>query len=341
MNEKTLDISWKSIFKISLIVIAIYLLYLIKSILIWFIFALVISVLFNPAIDFLKRRKIPRVLGAIFVYVGFFGIFILLIYLMVPVVITESKEFAQAFPDYFDRISPALKEIGFQAFTDIDNFFRTARATLETMTGNIFNALFLFFGGLFTTLFIIVTAFFISIENKVIEKTLMLLFPKKYEAYAFHLWERCEKKVTSWFGARILACIFVGVLSYIMFLIFGVEYAFTLSLFAGVFNFIPYIGPLLTSLIIFLIVFPTEMLKAIFVLVGFILIQQIENNIISPILMKKIVGLPPALVLIALVIGGTLWGILGAILVIPLFGILFEFLKEFLHKRKERESVVV
>jgi len=120
-----------------------------------------------------------------------------------------------------------------------------------------------------------------------------------------------------------------------------VRYPFTLGLFAAVFNFIPYIGPLFTGILLFLIIFPLDVLKTIFVLIAFVLIQLIEGNILSPILMKKIVGLPPALVLVALVVGGKLWGILGAILIIPLAGILFEFFREFLQKRKEKEVVIV
>ena len=83
------------------------------------------------------------------------------------------------------------------------------------------------------------------------------------------------------------------------------------------------------------------MLQAIFILIIFILIQQVENNIITPILAKKFIGLSPVLVLLALAIGGTLWGFLGAILAIPLAGILFEFLKDYLKKRKKDEAIML
>jgi predicted PurR-regulated permease PerM len=75
--------------------------------------------------------------------------------------------------------------------------------------------------------------------------------------------------------------------------------------------------------------------------VAFTLIQQIENSILTPILTKKFVGLSPALVLLSLAIGGKLWGLLGAILAVPLAGILFEFLKDFLNKKREKEVVVL
>lgn len=341
MNEKILDISWRTIVKISLTIILFYIIFSIKDILIWFLFALVISVLFNPVVDFLQRKGLPRILGVIFVYVAFFGIFTLLIYLVVPIFYYEAQNFIEGMPEYFEKISPAFQELGFQAFEDAENFFEVFGNTLKTMSNNVFNVIFVFFGGVFSTMFVVITALFLSLEEKFMERTLTLIFPKKYEAYALNIWERSQKKVSGWFGARLLACLFVGVASYIVFILFNVKYPFTLGLFAGVFNFIPYVGPVVTSVILFLIIFPVEILKAIFVLIAFALIQQIENSIISPVLMKKIVGLPPALVLVSLVIGAKLWGTLGAILVIPLAGILFEFGREFLMRRKERQVITV
>jgi predicted PurR-regulated permease PerM len=173
------------------------------------------------------------------------------------------------------------------------------------------------------------------------ERSLVLVFPSRYENFVLNLWKKCQKKVAGWFGARILVCVFVGVASYLVFLIFNLDYPFILGLLAGVLNFVPYIGPLLTGILLFLIVFPAGVLKTIFVLAVFFLIQQLENNVLSPILMKKFVGIPPVLVLVSMVIGGKIWGFMGVILIIPLAGIIFEFLKEFLYKRRERKVLVV
>ena len=340
-NEKILDISWRTIAKISIAVAFFYILFSVRNILIWFIFALTISVLFNPAVNFLQRRKIPRGLAVVLIYVGIFGILSILIYLVVPIFIAEIQVFLNSFPEYFEKISPPLKGLGFQAFNSLENFLTALGNSLEGMADNIFSALFSIFGGFFATLFVIVTAIFLSLEEKGVERTLMYLFPKRYEAQVLSVWARCQKKVAGWFGARLLACLFVGLASYIAFLLFNVKYPFTLALFAGVFNFVPYVGPLLTGVVLFLIIFPTEMFKAVFVLIAFALIQQVENSILSPLLMKKFVGLPPALVLLSLVVGANLWGVLGAILSIPLFGIFFEFFKEFLQRRRDKKVVVV
>ena len=339
--ERILDISWKTIWRIGIGIFCFYILYNIRDILVWFIFALVISILFNPIVDFLQKRRVPRIVSVILVYVSIIGIFSGLVWAVVPIFSEEIRNFLVSFPAYFEKISPPLRGLGFQAFENIDAFLRSLGELLDNMAGNIFNVLFAVFGGFFSTLFVITTAIFLSLEENVIERTLILLFPKKYEASALNIWERSQRKVSGWFGTRLISCLFVGLASYVAFLLFNVKYPFTLGLFSGVFNFIPYIGPLFTAVLLFLIIFPTEPLKAIFVLVVFWLIQQIDGNILSPILTKKIIKLPPVITIISLAIGAKLWGFLGALLIIPLVGILFEFTKEFLQKRKEKETLVV
>jgi len=340
-NEKILDISWGTIWKIFLTVLCFYLLYQIRDILIWFIFALIISILFNPAIDFLKRFKIPRVLAVCFIYVAFFGLLILIIYFTASLFISEIKQFSQSLPQYFEKISPPLRGLEIRAFEDIETFISTLGGVLDKIVANIVNVLFVVFGGIFATIFILTIAIFLSLEEKAVEKSIGLLFPKKYEAYTLSLWERCQKKVSGWFLTRIIACLFVGIASLIAFLLFNTPYPFTLGLLAGALNFIPIVGPIITAILLFIVIALESLSKAIFVLIAFTLIQQIENNILTPFLSKKFVGLSPVLVLTSLAIGGILWGFLGAILAIPLAGILFEFLKEFLEKRREEKEKAV
>jgi len=337
-NEKILDISWKTIFKISVAILSFYVLYQIRDILVWFIFGLIISLLFNPTINFLRKLKIPRVLAVIFVYVGVFGFFSLLIYLIIPAFVSEIQQFSKILPQYFEKISPPLKGMGIQAFENIESFINILGGALNRMAANIFNVLSAIFGGIFKTIFILTIAIFLSLEEKTIENSLNLFFPKKYEAFALSLWRRCQKKVSGWFLIRILTCLFVGAATFGVLLLFKVHYPASLGLLAGILNFIPYLGPIITALLLFVIISLESIYKAIFVFIVFILIQQIENSILTPVLSKKIIGLSPVLVLISMAIGGVLWGFLGAILAIPLAGILFEFLKDFLKKKKEEEE---
>ncbi|MFH1036642.1 MAG: AI-2E family transporter [Patescibacteria group bacterium] len=340
-EEKILDISWGTILKFALAALIFYTLYLIRDILILIVFSLIISVLFNPAIDFLAKRKIPRVVGTVLIYLVIFGMVGTLIYSIAPIFIYETQQFTQFFPQYFEKVAPVLKELGFVAFDSFESFTKTMEEWLVNASSSIFNAVVTIFGSIFSTITIFSIAIFLSLEEKGIEKALSLLFPKKYEANVLTIWERVQKQVSGWFGTRVLSCILVALMTFIACKILAVKYAISFSLLAGMTNIIPIVGPLIAGAIIVLFTLLDSWAKAIFILAVFILIQQIEGNIITPLLTKKIIGLSPVLVLIALLIGGRLWGTLGAILAIPLFGILFEFTKEFLKKKREENVVVL
>lgn len=339
-NEKILDISWKTIFKFAIAIFVFYILYLVQDLLVWFLFAFIISILFNPVIDFLQYKRVPRILAIIFVYFSVFTGFSFLIYFTAPMFISEIQQFSQDFPQYFERISPSLRGLGIQAFENLETFMAVIDDMLINLSGNIFQTMFSIFGGIFSTFFVMLVAIFLSLEEKVMERFLKLFIPRNHEAYALSLWEECQKKVSRWFLSRVVACLFVGAASCLSFVLLNVEYPFSLGLLAGALNFIPFIGPLVTALLLFLLVGLDSIFKAIFVLVVFGLIQLIENSILTPLLLKKFLGLPPALLLLTLAIGATLWGVLGAILCVPLAGILFEFIRDFLKKKKE-EGVVI
>jgi predicted PurR-regulated permease PerM len=339
-NEaKTLDISWSGILKIVIISLIIYFVFLMKDFLLLIIFALVISVLLNPAIDLLQRFRVPRVFGTGIVYIVIFSALGYLIYLISLSFIPEAKNFIELFPHYFEKIAPPFKSLGVGTFENLEVFFSSMENWLVGASNNIFTALSTVFGGIFSAFTIFSLAFFFSIEDKWDEKMIRLIFSEKYEDHALRVWSRSQKKISGWFGSRILCCIFVGLLSFIALKILDIDNAFSLSLFAGVTNIIPYLGPLLAGLITAIIVLVDNWLKALFVVLAFFLIQQIEGNIISPVLSKKFIGLPPVLVLIALIVGAKFWGLLGAILVIPLTGIIFEFTRDFLRKKKEQEKI--
>ena len=132
----------------------------------------------------------------------------------------------------------------------------------------------------------------------------------------------------------------MGLLTFVALRVLNVEYDVSLAIFAGITNFIPIVGPVIAGLVILLIVMLDNVAKALFVVLAFIIIQQIES-ILTPILSRRFVGMSPILVLIALLVGGTLWGVMGAILAIPVIGILFEFLRDFFKKKKEAEATVL
>lgn len=337
-ENRYLDISWNSILKTGILIIAFYVLYQIKDILVWFVFALIISILINPAVEFLGRFKMPRSLAVILIYTVFFGVFIMLIYFTAPALVSDIQHFSQRLPQYFEQASPVLKKLGVRALEDVESFLDLLSKTLDKITANILNILFVIFGGIFASLFMLTISVFISLEEKWIEKLIEVFTPKKYEDYALAVFKRCQKKVTSWFVTRIISSVFVGLVTAISLLIFKAPYPFLFGLLSGVLNFVPIIGPVVTGALMFIVIALDDLFKAFFVVVIFVIIQQIEGGLITPLLSKKFIGMSPVLVLVALAIGGVLWGFLGAILAVPLAGIIVEFFRDFLKKKKEEES---
>jgi predicted PurR-regulated permease PerM len=335
MNQQSISISWGTIFKMFVAVICLYILYLIKDIIVWFIFALIIGILFNFIIDSLEQKRVPRVLATIILYLGVFSALSFFIYKTVPLFLLEIKEFNQNLPQYLQRISPFFEKLGVETFKNTSNLTQMFQEHLGKAGQNIFAALFSIFGGVLSTSFVIFLAFFISLERNFGERILAVLAPKKYKDYLLDLWRRSKQKVSGWFISRVIGALFVGSLTYLILRVLNVEYAFTLSLMAGILDFIPFIGPLVAGLIITFIVALNSLFQAGFVFVAFFIIQLLENNLLFPILFKKFTGLPPVLVLTAFAIGAKLWGVIGAILAIPLAGVIFEILKDYLQKTKK------
>ncbi len=338
MEKVGFELSWETLFRVGIMAVVFYALFQLKQVLLWVVFALVISLLFEPLIGYLQKKKLPRFLASLFVYLLVFGFFALSIYLFAPLMINEINRFSEGFSMYFEKVSPGLRGLGFEAFDNLESFVALAERTLSQVAQNIFSALFSIFGGILTTIFIISLAFFLSLEERAFEKAFSLLFPLETEDMAMNLWQKCQKKVSGWFLASVLSSIFVGTLVFLMLSVLKTGYPLSLSFLAGISNLVPIVGPLLVGLLIFLIILISSPVKAGLAVIIFIIIHQIEGNLLTPVLSKKFIGLSPSLVLISLAVGGVLGGVWGAILGIPILGIAFEFLSDFLKKKKEIEA---
>jgi len=336
-QDQTLNISWDAIGKVFIAGLIVYAIYQAKEIALWFFFGLAISVLLEPAIKFLRKLWLPKMLAIVVIYLSIFGTLGLLIYITAPIFVYEIKQFSQYLPNYISQINPVLDKMGIDAVSDFNNITEILVGGLEKSSKGALSALMAFFGGLSSTVVILTIAFFLSLEDNGPERFLTILFPKKYEERITVFFDMAQGKVAGWFGARLLACLFVGVASFIVFYIFGVKYAFMLALLAGVLNFIPYIGPLTMGilLVVFVAVSSGSWATVVYVLLSAMAIQSIENNLLTPLLMKRLIAVPPVLVLVSLLMGAKMFGFLGTIFAVPVAGIIYEFVKELLEKRRE------
>lgn len=333
--ENSLDISWKTILKVLITGFALYLAFLARHIILWLLFAVIISLLVEPVVKFLRRIYIPKFIAVVLVYLSILAVIGLIFYSTAPIFIFETNQFIQNIPDYFNKVNPFLKDIGIDVAKDFDNFSSSFLLSIKDNSSSLIRAASAFFGGISSTIFILTLAFFISLEEKGVESFIILFVPKKYESTVVSIAKRSQFKVAAWFGVRILACLFVGAASFIVLFLLGVKYAFILSLVSGVLNFVPYIGPIITSLVVLSSVgVSNSWALAIYSVIALLVVQEIENKLITPLLSKKFLDFPPVLVLLSLLIGGTIFGFLGMIFLVPVAGIIYEFIKEFFERRK-------
>jgi len=336
-NRQTLDISWKTIIKIFIAIFILYFIYLARNIALWFFFGLAISILLEPAVNLMRRLKVPKMLAIVFIYVFILGILGILVYLTAPIFITELREFSNYLPQYITKISPLLEQLGIDMSEGFSSITGTLISGLETSSKGVVSAIMAFFGGLSSSVIILTISFFLLLEDRGPERFLAFISPQKYQNQIVSFFEKAQTKVAGWFGARIVACIFVGVASFIVFYIFDIEYGFLLALLSGVLNFIPYIGPLtmIILLFVFVMVSSGSWLIVAYVLLAVWAVQAIENNLLTPFLMKKMIDLPPVLVLISLLFGAKVFGFLGTIFIVPIAGIIYEFIRELIEKKRE------
>ncbi len=332
-----IDITWRGIFKVIAAIILFWIIYLLRSVIVWAVLALIISALFNPVIELLEKRKINRVSAAIIVYLGFLLICALLLMVTVPPLIAETQYFSSNFSEYFAKVPPFLSNLGLNSLEGISSLNSTLNDGLVKISGNIFHIFSSLFGSIFSGITIFVLAIYMSIEERDIIKGIRLVSPKQFEEEVLNRWQRSQYHVSAWFGSRVLSCIGVAIMTFLLCVFLKIKFALVLALLAGVLNIVPMIGPIISGLIVMAFAFFDSIPKLIVATIFLFIIQQIESNLLMPIFSKKMSGLPAVLVLLSILIGGVLGGIVGAILAIPFAGILFEGLRDYFNHRKNRE----
>jgi predicted PurR-regulated permease PerM len=330
-----IDITWRAIFKVIAAIILFWLIYLLREVIVWALLALVISILFNPLIDILEEKKIKRVLATIIVYLSFLLVCGLILFIIVPPLVTETQYFSSTFGQYFDKIPSFLSNIGLNSFEGISSLNSSLNNSLVKVSSNIFNVFTSLFGSIFAGLTIFVLSIFMSLEEKEIIKGIILVSPKGFEDQVLKRWERSQHHVVAWFGSRVLACVCVAIMTFLLCVFLKIKFALALAILAGLLNMVPMVGPIVSGVILAAFALFDSVPKLVIAVIFLVIIQQIESNILMPAFTKKLSGLPGVLVLISILIGAILGGIVGAILAIPLAGIIFEGLKDyFIHRKK-------
>lgn len=330
------DITWSSLFKILALGLVIFCLFYFSKIWLWLLLALIISFLFNPLIDILEKKRISRPFAATLVYFVFLILLFLFVYLAFPPLINELVSFVDNFSVYVNDILKFLTENGLAESENIKNLLLSSKDEILSLVQNTISFAGNVMGEVFAIITIFMLALFLSIEKDFPLNFLkMFAFKKETENLVVSSFNESRRQVVGYFNAKIVASIFVAVATTIFCSLMDIKYGVSLGIISGVLNIVPMIGPILSCLLIAFFAFFDSWLKVAIVVVFCILLQQIESNLLVPILTKKIIGIPIVLVLLAILIGAKIGGVLGAIFIIPVVGIIYEFIRTYLEKRKK------
>jgi predicted PurR-regulated permease PerM len=191
------------------------------------------------------------------------------------------------------------------------------RDNVSGALGSVFSTVAGIFGGIVSFFIVLVITFYMTVEESSMKRTVTFILPDKYQPFTLQLINKVQRKIGDWLKGQLVLCLIVGVMAYIGLLILGVNYALVLGLLAAVGEFIPYLGPTISAIPAIFLAFTQSPIKALFVLILYVLIQQVENNILVPKVMQKAVGLNPIISIIALLVGAKTAGLIGVVLAIP------------------------
>lgn len=299
-------------------------LYEIREILLIVLVAIIFSMALASGKRFFAQFKVPESVTMIVLYVTAFLTLSYFLYSLLPI-ITEQY---QVFLDTLPETAKPIKEI--TEGTIFEGVIEQSVKALEDSPKQLFqltgSGIFALFGGLVNlVLFFLLTTLF-AMKPKVLDDFLYVITPSKYRKYVNDLWGRVQKKISRWFQGQVLLMAIIAVLTYMTLIMLGIPNALFLSVFAGVTEIIPIFGPIIGAIPAVLMAWTTgDISTVLWVIAMFAIIQQLENNVIYPLVLGKIIGVSSILIILAAVIGGSLAGFVGIIVSVPLAVTLQEF----------------
>jgi predicted PurR-regulated permease PerM len=313
MQMKPIEISWKTIIFAVLFPLAIYFLWVVRDLLFSLFLAFIIMSALKPAAEFLVEKKIPRNVSVIIVFILFILAIITLFLIIIPPIVNESVRLVSNIPDILEEVENTLPNVG-----EVVNLERSAEYLPDAT-----NQVVIFLGGVLSNTFFLVATFFFSfyflIEENLVKRVLNKYLNEENAHKVTNIIIKAEKRMSAWFWGELTLMTVVGVFSYIGFLIIGLKFALPLAVLAGILEVVPNIGPIIAAIPAILIGLSQSYMTASFALVLSIIIQQLENTLIVPQIMKRAVGINPIITLLVLFVGGRIGGVIGFLLSIPIF----------------------
>ena len=327
------------------VLLLLYVCFLIKDVLALLFVSLIFSSAIDPYVDLLQKYKIPRAITVFFIYVLTVVVITLVITLIIPPIAEQFSSLSENFPEYVDKINSGYHVV--RDFSEKYGVLERIKENVGSNEGNVnkavegvFSTVSGIFGGIVSFFIVMVITFYMVVEEDSMKKIVWSLAPPKNQAYIMQLINRMQRQVGYWLRGQLILMFIVGFLTWIGLLFLMPEYALVLGLIAGLTEFIPYLGPILGAVPALFLAFTVSPFLAMLVLIFYIIIQQVEGNILVPKIMQRAVGLNPIISMAVLMAGLKLGGIVGGLLSIPVATAISVMIKDWVKMRNRREEVV-
>lgn len=347
-NSFDFNISFKTLFKIAVFLLGVYLLFTLRGLGLIILTGIVIASVVEPAVKWFVKRNIPRAISAILVYALIIGSLTMFFSFAIPPLAGEMASAVNSIPKYvktIDIFTPIDKNAykGTKAlFPDIPSTISVGDVISKTtdavsnFSGGMFDTVAGFFGGIISVILVMVISFYLSVREDGVGEFLSIVTPPEKEKYVRGLWQRAETKIARWMQGQVMLGLVVFVFIYIGLTLIGVKHALLLALIAGIFELIPVIGMTLSAIPAFFMgVLDGGIGVGLFIVGLYLVVQQIEAHVFYPLVVKKLIGVPPLLVIISLVAGAELAGLVGAILAVPVSVALMEYIDDVERRKKD------
>jgi predicted PurR-regulated permease PerM len=334
-KHTTVNISSVTILKVLVTILLLWFLFAIRDILLLFLISVIISSAIDPLADYLQKRRVPRGFSVLIVYVLFLGIIGMVISLLVPPITEQFQQLSQSnfFQTFLDRVGGFRENLAH--FGIDEEVTRNLQNFAGQISQGVFNTAGSVLTGFLSVITVLVVSFYLTAEENGTKNFVKHLVPYKNQAYVMGLVTKIQRKMGSWVLGQLILSVVIFGLTYAGLLILGVEYALVLALIAGLLEVVPLIGPIISVIPAALFAFIQDPPLALAVLILYIVVQQVENHLLVPMIMSKSVGLNPILVILGILVGGSLGGFLGAIIAVPLLS----GVQVFVHDIMNREDI--
>lgn len=309
--SKNIEVSSKTLFGFLAVVLTLWFLIQVGSIVLTLFVALILALGLSPLVESLCQKGLSRPLSVLVTYLVFILLLLGLFTVALTPMVYQTQKLIEKLPLYATTITiPGMEELQRQ-------FVDSLAKEISSASGNMLRVTLGFFSNALAMVTILVLTFYFLIDLPQLKRRFIRLFSRGARSKVEETINELEAKLGGWLRGQVFLMFVVGLAAFVGLSLIGVEYALSLALIAGLLEIVPIVGPLISVVPALIVAAAVSPLTALLVALLYLLIQQAENNLLVPKVMEKAVGFSPLVTLIAILIGGKLLGILGALLAVP------------------------